>query len=46
VAATARDVWLLNPRRLPAFIAAEPTSIGVEDVKLAAFHLSRYIRTS
>ena len=45
-AAKQRDVWLLNPRALPDFIAAEPSRCSVEDVKLATYHLSRYIRTS
>lgn len=37
-------VRLLNPKALPSFIAAEPDQCGVEEVKLAAYHLSRYIR--
>lgn len=39
------DVWLLNPKALPTFIAHEPISLKDEDVHLATFHLSRYIRT-
>lgn len=39
-------VWLLNPKALPSFIAAEPDLYGLEDLKLAAYHLSRYIRTT
>jgi hypothetical protein len=39
-------VWLLNPRALPSFIEQVPESVKAEDVKLAAFHLSRYIRTT
>ena len=43
-AAKARGVWLLNPKVLTAFIAAEHGSIAAEDVKLAAYHLGRYVR--
>ena len=39
-------VWLLNPKALPSFIAAEPDRCSVEDVKLATYHLSRYIRAT
>jgi hypothetical protein len=42
--AKARGVWLLNPKVLTAFIAAEHGSITTEDVKLAAYHLGRYVR--
>jgi hypothetical protein len=40
------DVWLLNPKALPSFIAAEPERCSAEDFKLATFHLSRYIRAT
>lgn len=40
----AQGIWLLNPKALPSFIAAEPTTVAVADVKLASYHLSRYIR--
>jgi hypothetical protein len=39
------DVWILEPKALPAFIAHEPVKLEPEDVALVAFHLSRYIRT-
>ena len=39
-------VWVLNPKALPAFIANEPSALRTEDVKLAAYHLSRYVRTT
>ncbi len=39
-----KRIWVLNPKGLPAFIENEPTRIPDEDVHLAAFHLSRYIR--
>lgn len=41
----AEGAWVLNPRALPAFIEHEPVSVSEEDVRLAAYHLSRYIRS-
>lgn len=38
--------WVLNPKALPTFIANEQSVLSPEDVKLAAFHLSRYIRVN
>ena len=38
-------VWVINPKALPKFIQNQPELITLEDQKLAAFHLSRYIRT-
>lgn len=40
------DVWVLNPKALPAFIAHSKLQLPPEDVKLSAFHLSRFIRTT
>jgi Nuclease-related domain len=37
-------VWVLEPKMLPGFIEQEPKSVMPEDVALAAFHLSRYVR--
>ena len=37
--------WVLNPKGLPKFIESQKESLSMEDVKLAAYHLSRYIRT-
>jgi len=37
--------WVLNPKALPKFIENEPDIISREDVMLAAYHISRYIRT-
>jgi hypothetical protein len=45
-AAKARGVWLLNPKMPTGFIAAEGGSIAAEDVKLAAYHLGRYVRSA
>lgn len=39
------SVWVLEPKALPAFIEQEPASIAPVDVALAAFHLSRYVRS-
>lgn len=38
--------WVLEPKALPGFIQNEPKRIVDSDVKLAAYHLSRYVRTS
>ncbi len=39
------DVWVLNPKALPSFIEHSNGQLSESDVKLAAFHLSRYVRT-
>jgi hypothetical protein len=39
-------VWVLNPKALPTFLENEPRRIPAEDVKLIAYHLSRYIRAN
>ena len=39
------DVWVLNPKALPAFIENSKLEIKFDDVKLIAYHISRYIRT-
>jgi len=41
---TAKDVWVLEPKALPAFLANEPVRISDADVRLFAFHISRFIR--
>jgi hypothetical protein len=41
-----QEVWVLNPKALPSFVANEPVVLKDEDVHLATFHLSRYIRTT
>jgi hypothetical protein len=40
-----RRLWVLNPRALPAFLDNEPKRLADDDVKLASFHLSRFIRS-
>jgi hypothetical protein len=39
------QVWVLEPKQLPALIARQSQTISLTDVKLASFHLSRFIRT-
>jgi hypothetical protein len=39
------DVWVLNPKALPKFIANEPDRLKDEDIHLITFHLCRYIRS-
>jgi Nuclease-related domain len=38
------QVLVLEPKALPAFIEAAPIAISPEDVAMAAYHLSRYVR--
>lgn len=40
------DVWILNPKALPVFIGNSKEKLSPETVKLAAYHLSRFIRSS
>ena len=39
-----KDLWVLEPKALPSFLAHEKAQLKPEDVKLAAFHLSQFIR--
>lgn len=39
-----RDLWVLEPKALSAFLAQEKVRLAPEDVALAAYHLSRFIR--
>jgi Nuclease-related domain len=39
------DVWVLEPKALPAFIGNAPAMIAPSDVTLAAFHLSQFVRS-
>jgi hypothetical protein len=41
-----RDVWVLSGRELPAFIRRELIQMKPDEVSLAGFHLSRFIRTA
>lgn len=38
------EVWVLNPKALPIFIQNSPVKLSVDDVQMAFFHLSRYVR--
>jgi hypothetical protein len=38
--------WVLNPKALPVFIGNQSAMIPESDVKLAAYHLSRYVRAA
>lgn len=39
-----REVWVLEPKALPAFLEREAPCLAPEDVKLLAFHLARVVR--
>jgi hypothetical protein len=39
------DIWVLNPKALPTYIDNLPNILSQEDMMLASFHISRYIRT-
>jgi hypothetical protein len=41
---TLKEIWVLNPKALPAFLGKAKVMLSPEDVKLAAYHLSRYVR--
>ncbi|MBN1317976.1 MAG: NERD domain-containing protein [Anaerolineales bacterium] len=38
------EVWILNPKALPTFIRNSPKKLSVDDVHLAFYHLSLYVR--
>ena len=42
--ASRNDLWVLEPKALSAVLVQEQTRLSPEDVALAAFHLSRFIR--
>jgi hypothetical protein len=39
------DIWVLNPKALPTFIRNSKNKLEIEDVRLAYYHLSRYVRS-
>ena len=41
-----RNIWVLEPKALPHFLENAPQCLTAEDVKLASFHLSRFIRAA
>jgi hypothetical protein len=40
-----KEIWVLEPKALPGFLANEPTVLPAEDIALASLHLSRFIRS-
>ena len=40
-----KDIWVLNPKALPTFIGNTKEILSKEDMMLASYHISRYIRT-
>jgi len=42
--AKSSDVWVLNPKALPSFIAHSKPQLSPEEVNLCAYHLGRYVR--
>ena len=39
-------IWVLEPKSLRGFLKQERTQLSPEDIQLASFHLSRFVRTS
>ena len=40
------NVWVLEPKALPTFIENQPQRLAQEDMMLASYHLSRFVRAS
>jgi hypothetical protein len=40
-----RDVWVLEPKALPAFLERETVVLDTPHVRQISYHISRYIRT-
>lgn len=40
-----RNIWVLEPKALPKFLANKPSTLATGDVKLASFHLARFVRS-
>lgn len=40
------DVWVLNPKALPAFVEREKETLTPEDVNLISYHLKRFVRAA
>jgi len=45
-AAGLREIWVLEPKALPKFLENAPQRMSMEEVKLASFHLSRFVRST
>lgn len=41
-----RNMWVLEPKALPKFLENAPKRLALDEIKLASFHLSRFIRSS
>ena len=41
-----KSLWVLEPKMLPSFLDHESWLLLPEDIQLASFHLSRFVRTS
>jgi len=39
------EVWVLEPKALPSFIDNQLDALSLDDLRLAVYHLSRYIRS-
>jgi hypothetical protein len=39
-----KTIWVINPKGLPSFLDHEPVQLSPEDVHLASYHLSRFVR--
>lgn len=43
---TTRDIWVLEPKALKSFLAKDARRLSDEDIKLASFHLTQYVRAA
>lgn len=43
--AKSSDVWVLNPKGLPTFIANSSEKLDESEVNMIAYHISRYVRS-
>jgi hypothetical protein len=43
---TTREVWVLEPKALKTFLGNEARRLAEEDIKLASFHLTQYVRAA
>lgn len=43
--AATKEVWVLEPKALPGFLSNSAMVLSPEDVNLASFHLSRFVRS-
>lgn len=43
--AKSSDVWVLNPKGLPTFIANSSQKLDESEVNMIAYHISRYVRS-